>query len=520
MSNEQLAALSPELDSMAKMVRRHSILLRATKTSEIYRIITEHSDPRIALRLAAAKNKDGVPIFASERKVKEAMFGPPNPNDPQFENPDLNIFVDGVRRVSAALAASWLVGQLAQIEEQRRHGELLEKQALEDLDFLIRQYEREVRQTAQTEIEVGSESFYFEDLTLTLTDTLIVEVFIPGVTSSFWRPVGSYSGEVQTARLVADICDTINEVTLNNQDGNLIAAPILSEDRNLHRIEISGRNRDSVIAHELISIRIRYQNAPWRELPFAWGVDPNHLRRETINSHILRIERGAVQAVGSSASRDEVREPTVLYFRRGPLNGNQEPVDAYGNVIPAGQWIANGKVVFRISPTMTEAVTVSVPRLMDPDPTVQLQLDSHRYSQVALLILNELYRQRLEGTTPVRALAALVRNDDPQQSQPMAALELVAYTLNQVETWMILDVLELPADIQMAVGDLRGPITPFSNKPRSVRVEAQFMRSAAAEELNRSAMRNPAFPTLVRRPVSSTLEKIRSQMRTFFPDEY
>lgn len=518
MTNDQLAALSPALDAMAKMVRRHSILLRSTRTAEIYRVITEHCDPRIALRLLAAKDKNGLPIFTGEAQAKQAMFGPPSPTSSQYENPALNVFVDGIRRVSAALAASWLVGQLAQIEEQRKHGELLEKQALADLDFLIKQYEQEVRGTLpERELESESYAFYFEDKTLELEDSLTVEVYMPGITTTAWTTVGTYSGVVKTAQLVLAVCDAVNTMTLTAGEGNILASPVLGEGEQLHKITVSARRRDLAVMHELISIRFRYLTDPLRELPFRWGVDPNRLRTETVNSTILRVERGLVQSV-PAAGMEGSRYPTVLYFQRGPLNGAGQPVDAFGQVIPQTKWAAQGKVVFRVSPTMPEPVTVPINRLTDSDPTIQAQLDAHRYSQVALAILNEMYRYRTSEPVPIRALGALIRNDDPQQVSPCAALELVAYTVNQNETWMILDLLEIPADIQMAVGDVRGPITPFSNKPRSVRVEAQFLRSAGAALPTPSGVNPNSYPVVLQRPRSTLVEELHTRMREFYGD--
>jgi len=475
LSDQQLAAASPALATMGAMVRRHSILLRSVKLAEIYRVITEQSDPRIGLRLAAAKNAQGVNIFPNIDAVKAAMFGPASPTDTNFVDEHLNVFVDGIRRVSVALAASWLVGQYAQIEEQRRHGELLEKQALADLDFLIKTYE-ETETTAVRAEPLQNQAFYFEDAEFTLRVPLVVDLYMPGGPSTAWVNVGNYSGTVKTATLVADICDTINNLTLNNAQGNILASPVLAAGSGLHRIDVQARVRDTVVSFDLISLRMRLQGSS-AELPFRWGVNPGSLRPETLNSALVRVEKGTVQTLNTPNEKQIERSPTVLYFRRGPVNGAGQPLDAFGNVIPTPRWAA-ANLTFRVSPTMNADETLVINRIIDP--ARQDELDAQRHSQVALELLNRLFALK---PSSVRALGALVRNDDPQQTGAMAALELVAYTLNQTETWMILDVLELPPDIQMATGDLLGPITSFSNKPRSIRVQAEFVRQTGVTSL-------------------------------------
>jgi hypothetical protein len=502
LSDQQLAAASPQLAMMGAMVRRHSILLRSAKLSEIYRVITEQSDPRIGLRLAAAKNEQGMNIFPSIDAVKAAMFGPASDTDSNFVDAHLNVFVDGVRRVSVALAVSWMIGQFAQVEEQRRHGELLEKQALADLDFLIKTYEK-AQIKPNLEEEERKQAFYFEDKELNLTRSLVVEVYIPNKVATNWAPVGTYTGVVRTGTIVADLCDVVNDLTLNAKESNLIASPVLGGFQGLHRVDVEARVRDAVVSYELISIRIRWQGAPWEELPFRWGVDTAHLNTEFLNSVLVRVEKGVVQTLTAGLTEDDERVPKVLYFRRGPLNEAKNPVDAFGNEIPTPRW-ASANLTFRISPTMQANETIVINRAVDGNPLVQEQLDAQRYSEVPLALLNRLFE--LKGQS-IRALGALIRNDDPQQSGAMAALELVAYTLNQSETWMILDVLELPPDIQMAVGDLRGPITTFSNKPRSIRVPAEFIKSVAGAE--RPTQAGPTCPKVVPMSESTKLKDIK-----------
>lgn len=513
LSDQALAALSPALLSMGQMVRRHSILLQQRRLNEIYRVITEQADSRIALRLAAAKDKNGVPIFPNTDSIKEAMFGPPDSLSTTFENESANMFVDGIRRVSAALAAAWLIGQLAQITEQLKHSESLEKQALADLQLMLDTFQ-DISQDIQQNIarEGDNRAFYFEDVELNLITPLTVEIFMPNTTASNWINVNSYSGQTSTGLICGDIVDAINNLTLNSRETNLVAGAVLAGNKGLHRIDVDARYRDVVLSHEVISIRIRYLGSPLLALPFRWGVDPISIRTETLNSVMVNVDRGIVQAVAVGQTSSGARAPIVLYFRRGPVDGTGVPLDAFGNPYALGAW-ASANFTFRVSPTMADAVTVVVNRTTDPDPVKQQELDDQRFSIPPLLLLNQLFS--LKGT-PTRALGALIRNDDPQQADPLAALELVAYTLNELETWLILDVLALPADIQMAVGDLKGPSTSFSNKPRSIRVPAEVVKgsSASAPPIPSGEVVPPGMPHLVVGQESSMLRTLRRKLES------
>lgn len=473
LSDAQLESLSPELKEMTAMVRRHSVLLRKKTASEIYNTITEHADPQIALVLAAAKDKKGVRIFPNLTVVKQLMFGPPDNSSEIFLSEDFNIFVQGIRRVSAALAASTLIGQLAQLPEQAQHSIVLEKQALSDLDRIISVPDLEALTKTNTATNSDDDqAFFIEVKELNLNSTIRVEVYLSSALSSGWTLVNNYTGELNTSSIAVDLADAINSETLVAKESNILAAPILAYKSGLHALRFSARTRSADVATEVIIARITHLKDGVQEpLPFKWGVEATYLNYESVNSALIAVSQGKVTTATSANAKANAsaQEPIVLYFKRTTVTETGEVYDYKASLVPQAVW-STGRLSFRISPTVTTETTVAVPRLFDPSAAEQLALDNQRPAQVALLLLNELFKSKAQ----TRALGALIRNDDPTSINPLVGLELVAFSVTNPETWLVLDLLEVPADILVAVGDLKGPITPFSNKPRSVRVESKY----------------------------------------------
>lgn len=466
-SDTQLFALFPRLRDMAEMVKRHSVLLKKKTASEVYFTITDHADPSIGLRIAAARDRQGNLLFPDIQTVKQIMFGPSD-TDSQFLNPNLNLFVDGVRGASATLAAAILIGQLAQIREQEIHARSLERRAYEDIDRLLQVPDLELLQARPTQDNTQLQAFLFESGELDLSLALQVDVFLPALSNvgTAWTPVGTYNGQVSVASIVADIADTINVLTLNSSYSNVLAAPVLSSPRissvPLHQIEFQSRFRDLNIAAEVVTVRIRHIGAHANQpIPFRWGVNENRLEPVSVNSLILAVQASRVAAVAAGQNEADF-EPTVLWFRRAssdPLTG--DILDGTGSPIPAGDWQASN-LAFRISPTMSQ------------DRLVPFSFNANRLDErpgdFAVLLLNEMFMIK-QGS---RALGAIIRNDDPNATNPLTAVELIAFSVSNPETMMVLDLIQLPADIQVAVGDTRRPLTPFSSRPRSVRVRSQF----------------------------------------------
>jgi hypothetical protein len=128
----------PNIKEYVELVQTHSVLLSRFEYKIIYNMCVNESDPRIALILAAARKLDNTALFPNMEIIKEIMFGPTSTNLTIYDRDEYNIFVDGIRRVSAAITAAKLINQLAQIPEQFKHGEALLKSALSDLDRLIK----------------------------------------------------------------------------------------------------------------------------------------------------------------------------------------------------------------------------------------------------------------------------------------------------------------------------------------------------------------------------------------------
>jgi hypothetical protein len=483
------------------MVRQYSAIIRTKTPKEIYLIITNQTDPRIALILAAATDKQGLRLFPDLLTVKQVMFGPSDPSGQSFVNPVNNIFVDGLKRVTAALCASILIGQLAQIHEQAQHSHILEEQALADLNRLLQVPDiKDIRTTAS---EQSSHAFYFEPKTLDLTqDPIRTEFYMASGTTTGWYQVGTYSGQTSTGQIVADIADAINTQTLVVGVSNVIAAASLGDPSGLYSINFNARQRELTISCEVITIR--FITTSGNPLPFQWGLERSVLRTEPLNSALLTVQQGkaSTNAITTNSTKND-DAPTVLYFRRVSVNDAGQPLQFDGTVIPDGEWKTNTNLTFRVSPMMSESDTVTIPYETSTDPLEQTRLNLLRPSVVAETLLNALFS--VKGDT--LSLGALVRNDNPTNPNSLVAIELIAFSVTNPQCWMILDVLEIPPDVQMAVGNLTGPLTPFSNKPRSIRVESKFHTAYGVKHLGQ--IDAGAGPKAVKIPVSSRLQAIR-----------
>ncbi|EKQ70395.1 hypothetical protein OsccyDRAFT_0682 [Leptolyngbyaceae cyanobacterium JSC-12] len=505
LTDEQLETLSPPVKDFSRMVREYSALLSRKGSKSIYLICTEQVDPRIALVLAGARDKVGVRLFPDLNSVKQVMFGKTDPSESAFVNAERNMFTQGVRRIAAALTAALLIGQLAQIEEQAKHSEFLEKSALADLQRLLEVPDIAVATAQKLEGEGEVKSFFFQPFSLELGSRILrAEFFMPSTTTSTWQIVNNYTGKFTTARIVADLADAINSYTLTQQTSNIIAAPILGDESTLYKIEFKARHRDASIACEVITARFTFTDNPNEPLPFKWGVSPAGLNDQFINSLLLAVQQGKASVVGVTAADRERGEPTVLYFKRAPKNSNGDILDYEGDVISSSIWGAQGNLTFRVSPMMDENVTLPVPYLTNVDAIQQTKLDAMRPNQVAELLLNQLFQ--IKGDT--LALGALIRNDYPDNINALVALELIPFSVTNPEAWLILDLIDIPQDILVAVGNLQAPLTPFSSKPRSVRVESKFY-AALAQNIRTTNQQVTAVPKVVKSPISDRLQAVR-----------
>jgi hypothetical protein len=354
-----------------------------------------------------------------------------------------------------------------------------------------------------TTTKVELKSFYFEPFEIELTTRVLkAEFFMASSASSSWQTIGTYSGKFSTASVVADLADAINTYTLTQQTSNIIASPVLADSSQLYKIDFQARERNALVAAEVISVRFNYLDNPHEELPFKWGTSTSGLNNQFLNSVLLTVQQGKAITTAITSSKRTDNAPIVLYFKRAPIDSNGNVLDWKGTIIPQGTWGAQANLTFRISPTMSENKTVSVPYNTDSLLANQTKLDAVRPNQVAELLLESLFQ--IKGET--LALGALIRNDYPDNSGALVAIELIAFSVTNPQAWMILDLVELPVDVQVAVGNLTTPLTPFSSKPRSIRVESKFYSGSTAKVTTHTASTRPS---VVNSPVSDQLQAVR-----------
>lgn len=460
LTSTELFSFSPEFERMAEDVRNKSVLTLNIDAIEVYMAITREADPRIALRLGAQLKADNSPLYATELAIKQLLYGV-TPSNNLYIDPRRNIFTQGLRRVSTALAASWLISRLVIADEnQLKHATALENQALADLDRLL-QVPPALEDPTLTEPTASNKAAFIFDIQtdLVLTADIQTSIFMAGNDSTGWfnGPLYLAGSVLDTAMVCADVADTINSLILQGGVSNVIAAPILAAE-DLHVIELSGRDRDAVVSVEVFSVRFTSS----ADLPFSWGVETrSRLAFYKLNSVLLTIALGKLSTTALAADLDKSHSKrSVLYFRN--------------TAIPDG---SAGELSFRVTPTTDDIVTIPIPAY---DPAL-------RYAQAAELLLDGLVS--VKGAT--KALGALIRDDGLESIEnvnPRAGLELIAFSITHPQTWIILDVLALPPGVEIALGDPVKPLTGFSARPRSARVESTVDRNNVGISLNTSGL--------------------------------
>lgn len=485
--DDQLEQLSSRLAFFAKEVRRYSVFLDQKSTWEIYLTTTVHADPHIALVLAAADNNGGTPQFPSEESIKQVLYG----IDIQQQFSNNKLLADGVRRVSIALSASILIGQLSQIPEQFQHANGIKKQALEDLDRIVALPElKDSKSTKADELEGTNSTFYFtrKAIPLSIGDTLTAEIYVPSIAteSSEWKLVNSYdeTDEVTTAKIVADIADKVNEMTLVNKSFNLLASPSLSGPLSTHFIKFYPREILNYVQAESISIRFKYykdtEGTLLETLPFDWGVELEFLSSYPLNSIIILSDpkTGSTETKGVNEEDKEIQN--TVYFRNDP------------NVT-----ISDHIIEFKINPTDQEVRQVSISNILDPK----------KRAGAAVFALAQELSQR-QNTT--RILGPIVRNDNESVNQPISAFSILSFALTYPETFIVLDILKLPKDLEIALGSSIRAFTSFSSRPKSLRVESVINTTASKRVSSLSKAKSFG---VTRMPNSKTLQNIKDETR-------
>jgi hypothetical protein len=499
LTDEQLAEESPELAAITSMVRDYSVIISGVSLFDVYRAVTEQSDPRIGFILAAARSRtDNSPLFPGAGAIQEIMFADPGrPNPTNATNRQL--FADGIRRISASLAAAYIIGRLSQIEEQAEHRAYLEETALADLQRLVETYELSAAQEEQTQSEKFNESFapiafYFTPGEVTIPDGSLVRVswLAPPYTSD-WTLSGEYRGGIQHWVMVADLADQINESIVSSPSDNLIAVAQLSGpkvtvnslQKDFHALAFYPRRPiQGVIAHSL-NVRIEIledelnpvvprPNLPtspraleYSKSPFEWGPYANSVTDYPVNGACILTQFNRITRVNILEQQADTK---VIYFRNKVTYETGGPTPPLGNLkIRITPWAPD----LSIDPVVYE---MPIERLTAGNSQDQLSLDNSRYSQVAVALLNMMS----ENTVETKVSGTIIRNDPESRRLPMSAMELVSWSFSESYSHIIVDILQLPSDIEMATGNIYQPFTSFSDKPRSLQVKATQLTGSSS----------------------------------------
>jgi hypothetical protein len=487
---------------MAEMVRIQSVLLKQVSTLDVFNVITRHSDPKIALYLSTAKDRNtNQLLFPTEGSIKEIMFA-----DPAREGltnlPNRHLIAHGLRGISADLTAAMLIHQLAIIDEQFKHGDSLRNDAHKRIDQIILTYELK-SSTAfddSTQSDNSATAFYFESKDFTLPDSkkLLVEWYMPHV-DGMWVNSGEYLGTISTATVVADLVDNINARSVQKNDYIIAVAklsgPYASASSTtfsqFHHLTFYPRFPSKGILAHSINIRIQVMavvsttedddSFPLHKAPFNWGCFLDSTNTYPVNGTLIITEYNKLSTSAKVINSLTEYNPSVIFLRNKWFYAIQdEPLPPYqaGRTKPISysEPPALSALRFRVQPFQPNMVdqeldqkstyTISVPREGD---------DNARYSQLAVLFNNALAKSNLDTKTA----GAIIRNDDPTDLDPMAVIELTAWDLSSYKT-IILDILEVPEDIEIAVGDRYGPRSSFSTLPKSILVENALAGKVAA----------------------------------------
>ena len=245
LTDEQLL-LNDEIVTMVNMVRRISVVIKKAKIKEIVEVITTHSDPEIGLIISAAKNKDATYMFATDEQVRDLMFA------------STNRFQDGIRRVSAALAASVLIQALATLPEQREHAEVVIKRAIEELDRLLSLPDIATAVSAANNGENDNSDqrivrLFFEKAEFSIPSNTFLRcnIYLSG-----YSEIDIYFFyKTTTRRILEVISDRIN---LAITASSLVCAPQLSYKPEIYALEFYLKKQVYGLLSEVITINFEY----------------------------------------------------------------------------------------------------------------------------------------------------------------------------------------------------------------------------------------------------------------------
>jgi hypothetical protein len=488
LSDNEIEGINPSVGRFASVVREHSVLLSQKTTLEIFNVLTQQVDPRISLFLAAAKRRqDNTPLFLGLGQIWEVMFSDTTRVPAGNGSGNASYFSDGIFNAAATWVASILIGQLAQVKEQFEHSKYKEEQAILDLEKICYSWEITATAAKITGLEDIQEqaSFYFEQLDFTVDPSQQLSMYWYSPTfSREWQYVKTYAGALSTWMLVSDLADSVNSAIPPDSTLSLLAVAQLSgptiTSTPLHALSFYPRySQPGVLAYSInVRIQLEPTGAPnplqsrtqQTKTPFRWGPFWNSINNFYVNGAIVITDFNRLSS--TALQQSEIAQPIVVYLKNSVEYTAAEPA-----IIPPD----NSRLVIRAQPWQPGLAAqkgkpietvLTIPRLQGDTAEEQQDLDNARFSQVALAILNALADSALE----TRATGAIIRNDPLDKSQPMAAVELVAWGITQVNAYVLLDILEVPSDIEIALGDRLSPFTLFSSKPRTIRVHCVHVK--------------------------------------------
>ena len=467
------------------MVREHSVVLKKAKVGTIVQVATRHSDPRVALCLAACKRReDNTPLFPGQASICELMY---NNNSTQ---PNNALFSDGIRRASAALTAATLIARLSQVVEQHEHAKFIETQALADLAKICETFEPPTTTTTDDDATEKAACLFFapNDYTVTYGSPfgrrLFVRFYAPWLieTGSTWKWVShptNGTDYLNAAQLANEISQAINACSLNNTQIQIVTTVQHAGELGLHCLRIYPRRSVCKVIAEFITVQI-WQEADPNTAPSQWGPISTNLQTYTTNGimFVLALDKSCAQDASGNPVEDEF-DPTAIWFRNEIGSGEQ-----------AGTPVT-GRLRFRVPPEYDVECEVT-------DFSSYAWMPA--YAQVATALLDNMFIRtevnagdppELSGTPPpgvfkthehTRGLGAIVRNDPfGEEAASMAAVKLIGWSVGNPTTHIVMDVLEIPNGVEMAVGNCQIPLTQFSRHPKSVRVPVQYSKDFFGE---------------------------------------
>jgi hypothetical protein len=490
-SSTPLGRPPEDLDLMIDMVKALSKLISQSTDDEITLIINRHADPRIILLLASAKDDKGTLIFSTTNQIRSLMY----------QAPDASLFSDGLRRVSSAFTAAWLVAALP-LEYSRHLSDQIEKQAIYDLEKIISNVSTVSAATLVNNLDATKvpKSIYFAlatpgtnlnnatvatypNIIIPPTEYGIISIFLSGKTNTSSSTkqiiiadptaIGiPFSVDLFTPTtpeaIAAKVAEKINAASLTNltsngSETNILASPnqtavdqysfynpVKNAQDSLYTslsyLAFDTRERTLVTKTELIIINVETKNIATGNNTLAYienlsyGVDGFYglLNQRGPKSLFLDVSQANPRAFTVNTSTAATASILIDTFHFRATSAS------------------GGQLVYRISSASQPAQTVTI-----TIPSGGTDLVA--YSKVvALEFLNSLYNNK-DIQMAVGAMAL-----------DSAAVQIVAHRVLNPQTKVVVDILSVPNGVIFATGTANQlpPNTAFTLDAKTLVVAA------------------------------------------------